>query len=213
MMSLECLTRILQTNTDDLEIVKNNYHIKMIERKEKKMRKFKSILSSDKMLSVFSSLNVMQPWRFQGEVEFYVPFEEYKAFIAEIFKYEHKWLRLARETYLNALQSNDELKLLKLYYNDLAWALIYEIRLAAHYGKDVTMLLPFFENPQETSSIEVLIPKLLTDIERDNALQRLKKDCCVPMTESNSNAMLLVLLLQGLAYKSEVIKINIGGSL
>lgn len=104
-------------------------------------------LSSNRLLSVFSSKDVEQPWRFQNRLRISIPFSEYVLFVSEILKSNFSWLAFPRESYKKALQEyarNPQL-MIRLFYNDISFAQYYEWDLALENQKGCSLILPKFD--------------------------------------------------------------------
>lgn len=185
------------------------------------MPKYDSYLNSRHLLSIFASSKKEQPWRFQPNVRFYVPFKEYMTFVKEILRSDYRWLAFPRESYITALNSLAENsdRLIRLYYNDIAYAMYYELCLASERGEGCSLILPDFEDGLEVQLTELSdrLPEFVTQEKMEAGLLGVKSymPMCMIIDNSNSantrNALIrdYIIFLKCLMQQEGVTKLNI----
>lgn len=114
------------------------------------MAKIDIELSSKRLLSIFSSRGIEQPWRFQDKLQIHIPFEEYVAFVSEIVKSDYTWLAFPMDSYRKALHvySENPQNMIRLFYNDISFAQYYEWDLALEDNKGCSLILPKFDTDE-----------------------------------------------------------------
>ena len=97
------------------------------------------------MLSIFSGVNIVHPYRFQPYVTLTVPYQEYKAFVELMVQLGFKCLVFSPEYYKDAIDNNRDETLRRYYLNDLSKAVMNELCLAG-YEKEGTCIWHEFED-------------------------------------------------------------------
>ena len=93
------------------------------------------IANSSHLLTIFASMQLELPFRFQPVVKIVIPFEEYADFVREVMRKDIHCFRLGRELYIRALSQSSGLLLRKLYYFDISDIVLAEVMLA-HLNND-----------------------------------------------------------------------------
>lgn len=109
-------------------------------------------VESNNMLSVFSGVDIIHPYRFQPYLALTVPYSEYRKFVKLMVSLNCKCLAFSSDTYNKAMeQDNDEL-LRRYYLNDLSNAIYNELFLT-HGEREATCIWHEFEDI-ETDTFE-----------------------------------------------------------
>lgn len=178
---------------------------------------YRVFVESSKMLSIFSSVDLILPYRFQPNVMLSIDFNEYKKFIGIMLSAHIHCLSFDNSLYEKALYGNKNVYLTKVFYFDLSKAVANELVLAIANKSDATIICNTFSR-EDVRSIR------LENIKQE--LQYVKKDCFQKSVESvkrdlnnyigncfisNHNALIFyyAILLRTFSYMECPEKINI----
>lgn len=109
--------------------------------------------SRDNLASVLMGKNIQFPWRGQNNVVINVPFAEWLSFVQK-----YKVLLQYRKplNYERMLQSQDEGIKVRYFLYDMSWALYSELACSSNVGKNATLILPYFDDGEVISIIDVV---------------------------------------------------------
>jgi hypothetical protein len=122
--------------------------------------KLENVIDSEHLLAVFSGKDIEFPWRFQPFFRIKIPFGEYVQFVRFILSTNIRPLVFESKYYMDSLSLydiGDERGMLKLYYTDMAQAVLNEFNLSVKYQEEATVMCTYFEecgNVIELSDID-----------------------------------------------------------
>ena len=95
-----------------------------------------------------------EPFRMQPDVNLLVNYDEYVRFVSSL-PYGSHYLYLPTDTLVSYVDNNEEEKLLKYFYIDMAFAVGKELSFASRVGRDATVIQHEFSGCTTTKSVRL----------------------------------------------------------
>lgn len=167
-----------------------------------------------RMLSLFAGSNLELPFRFQPNVVFKIPYNEYCEFCRTVINTGIYCLSFGKEIYAEAFSDTkpNKIKQLCLYYYDLSKIVLDEVMLSAAASEDGTRIIHDFSyNPSITDSMKFEDSFQMfgefEDNRRKKVLDSIRKQMLpgvgyANLSDHNKYLLNYALYLRGLSYTS-----------